>query len=113
MAAKIAALERGDKVAATARDTASLRDLADKYGDAVLPLALDVTARQAVFDTVARAHDHFGRLDVVNNAEYGQFGMIEELSEQVIRDGATALANKATAAGVDVTLEVWPYMVHL
>jgi NADP-dependent 3-hydroxy acid dehydrogenase YdfG len=42
----IAALERGDKVAATARDTASLRDLADKYGDAVLPLALDVTDRQ-------------------------------------------------------------------
>jgi NAD(P)-dependent dehydrogenase (short-subunit alcohol dehydrogenase family) len=82
----IAALERGDKVAATARDTASLRDLADKYGDAVLPLALDVTARQAVFDTVARAHNHFGRLDVVvNNAGYGQFGMIEELSEQEAR----------------------------
>jgi NAD(P)-dependent dehydrogenase (short-subunit alcohol dehydrogenase family) len=82
----IAALERGDKVAATARDTASLRDLADKYGDAVLPLALDVTDRQAVFDTVARAHDRFGRLDVVvNNAGYGQFGMIEELSEQEAR----------------------------
>ena len=82
----IAALERGDKVVATARDTASLRDLADKYGDAVLPLALDVTARQAVFDTVARAHNHFGRLDVVvNNAGYGQFGMIEELSEQEAR----------------------------
>jgi NADP-dependent 3-hydroxy acid dehydrogenase YdfG len=48
----IAALERGDKVAATARDTASLRELADKYGDAVVPLALDVTDRQAVFDTV-------------------------------------------------------------
>jgi NAD(P)-dependent dehydrogenase (short-subunit alcohol dehydrogenase family) len=33
----IAALERGDKVTATARDTVSLRDLADKYGDAVAP----------------------------------------------------------------------------
>jgi NAD(P)-dependent dehydrogenase (short-subunit alcohol dehydrogenase family) len=82
----IAALERGDKVAATARDTASLGDLANKYGNAVLPLALDVTARQAVFNTVARTHDHFGRLDiVVNNAGYGQFGMIEELSEQEAR----------------------------
>jgi NAD(P)-dependent dehydrogenase (short-subunit alcohol dehydrogenase family) len=82
----IAALERGDKVAATARDTASLRELADKYGDAVVPLALDVTDRQAVFDTVTRAHDHFGRLDVVvNNAGYGQFGMVEELSEQEAR----------------------------
>ncbi|MGH3853847.1 MAG: SDR family oxidoreductase [Pseudonocardiaceae bacterium] len=82
----IAALERGDKVAATARDTASLRELADKYGDAVVPLALDVTDRPAVFDTVARAHEHFGRLDVVvNNAGYGQFGMIEELTEQQAR----------------------------
>jgi NAD(P)-dependent dehydrogenase (short-subunit alcohol dehydrogenase family) len=83
----IAALDRGDKVAATARDTASLRELADKYGDAVLPLTLDVTDRPAVFDTVGRAYDHFGRLDVVvNNAGYGQFGMIEELSEQEARD---------------------------
>ncbi|MGH3764071.1 MAG: SDR family oxidoreductase [Pseudonocardiaceae bacterium] len=82
----IAALERGDKVAATARDTASLRKLTDEYGDAVVPLALDVTDRPAVFDTVARAHHHFGRLDVVvNNAGYGQFGMIEELSEQQAR----------------------------
>jgi NAD(P)-dependent dehydrogenase (short-subunit alcohol dehydrogenase family) len=82
----IAALERGDRVAATARDTESLRDLADKYGDALQPLALDVTVRPAVFDTVTRAHDHFGRLDVVvNNAGYGQFGMIEELSEQEAR----------------------------
>src|SRR5437660_5251651 len=82
----IAALDRGDKVAATARDTASLRELADKYGDAVAPLALDVTDRPAVFDTVARAHDHFGRLDiVVNNAGYGHFGMVEEISEQEAR----------------------------
>lgn len=82
----IAALDRGDKVAATARDTAALRELADKYGDAVAPLALDVTDHPAVFDTVGRAYDHFGRLDVVvNNAGYGQFGMIEELSEQEAR----------------------------
>lgn len=36
----IAALRRGDQVAATARDTATLADLVDTYGDAVLPLAL-------------------------------------------------------------------------
>jgi NAD(P)-dependent dehydrogenase (short-subunit alcohol dehydrogenase family) len=82
----IAALERGDKVAATARNTASLGDLAEKYGDALLPLTLDVDDRQADFDAVKQAHDHFGRLDVViNNAGYGQFGMIEELSEQEAR----------------------------
>jgi NAD(P)-dependent dehydrogenase (short-subunit alcohol dehydrogenase family) len=83
----IAALERGDRVAATARDTATLADLVDKYGDALLPIALDVTDRDADFAAVAQAHDHFGRLDiVVNNAGYGQFGFIEELSEQEARD---------------------------
>ena len=79
----IAALERGDKVAATARDTASLDDLASKYGDALLPIRLDVTDRDGDFAAVKQAHDHFGRLDiVVNNAGYGQFGFIEELTEQ-------------------------------
>jgi len=78
----LAALERGDRVVATARDASSLDDLVAAHGDAVLPLALDVTDRDAVFAAVAQAHEHFGRLDViVNNAGYGQFGMVEELSE--------------------------------
>ncbi|NVN53297.1 Oxidoreductase, short-chain dehydrogenase/reductase family [Mycolicibacterium hippocampi] len=83
----IAALERGDKVAATARDVSSLDDLSAKYGDALLPITLDVTDRAADFEAVKAAHDHFGRLDiVVNNAGYGQFGFIEELSEAEARD---------------------------
>jgi NAD(P)-dependent dehydrogenase (short-subunit alcohol dehydrogenase family) len=83
----IAALDRGDKVAATARDTATLADLVDKFGDAILPITLDVTDRAADFAAVKQAHDHFGRLDVVvNNAGYGQFGFVEELSEQDARD---------------------------
>ncbi|WIM87387.1 SDR family oxidoreductase [Candidatus Mycobacterium wuenschmannii] len=83
----IAALERGDKVAATARDTATLDDLVEKFGDGILPLRLDVTDRAADFAAVKQAHEHFGRLDiVVNNAGYGQFGFIEELSEADARD---------------------------
>jgi NAD(P)-dependent dehydrogenase (short-subunit alcohol dehydrogenase family) len=83
----IAALERGDRVAATARDLSSLDDLVQKYGDALLPLELDVTDRVADFAAVAQAHDHFGGLDiVVNNAGYGQFGFIEELSESDFRE---------------------------
>jgi NAD(P)-dependent dehydrogenase (short-subunit alcohol dehydrogenase family) len=82
----IAALDRGDKVAATARDKSSLDDLVPKYGDAILPMTLDVTDREAAFDSVRQARAHFGRLDVVvNNAGYGQFGMVEELSEQEAR----------------------------
>jgi NAD(P)-dependent dehydrogenase (short-subunit alcohol dehydrogenase family) len=83
----IAALERGDSVAATARDTATLDDLAAKYGDRLLPLRLDVTDREGAFAAVEQAHERFGRLDiVVNNAGYGHFGMVEELSETDVRD---------------------------
>ena len=83
----IAALERGDKVAATARNVSTLDDLAAKFGDALLPLALDVTDRAADYAAVKQALDHFGRLDiVVNNAGYGQFGFIEELTEAEARD---------------------------
>ena len=83
----IAALKRGDSVAATARDVSTLDDLVADYGDALLPIALDVTDRDADFAAVKTAHEHFGRLDVVvNNAGYGQFGFIEELSEAEARD---------------------------
>ncbi|ODU07426.1 MAG: short-chain dehydrogenase/reductase [Pseudonocardia sp. SCN 72-86] len=81
-----AALDRGDLVAATARHPRDLQGLVDRYGDAVLPLRLDVTDRDGAFDAVARAHTHFGRLDVVvNNAGFGQFGMVEELGEAEAR----------------------------
>ena len=72
-----AALERGDKVAATARRLETLDALVDTYGDAVLPIQLDVTDRDA----------DFGALNVVaNNAGYGHFGMIEEMTEDEVRD---------------------------
>jgi NAD(P)-dependent dehydrogenase (short-subunit alcohol dehydrogenase family) len=81
-----AALERGDKVAATARKLETLDALVDTHGDAVLPIQLDVTDREADFSAVKTAADHFGKLDVVvNNAGYGHFGMIEELTEDEAR----------------------------
>jgi NAD(P)-dependent dehydrogenase (short-subunit alcohol dehydrogenase family) len=82
-----AALGRGDQVVATARRLESLQALNETYGEKVLTLGLDVTDKGAVERVVKRAHDHFGRLDViVNNAGYGQFGAVEEISEQEARD---------------------------
>ena len=80
-------LKRGDKVIATARNLDNLNDLVQAYGDSILPIQLDVNNRQASFDAVAKAKNHFGRIDVlINNAGYGLFGTIEETSEQEARD---------------------------
>ena len=82
-----AALERGDRVAATARNPETLDALVERYGDAVLPLAARRhRPRGATSPPCRQAAEHFGRLDiVVNNAGYGHFGMIEELTEDEIR----------------------------
>jgi NAD(P)-dependent dehydrogenase (short-subunit alcohol dehydrogenase family) len=83
----IAALERGDQVVATARNVATLDDLVRDYQENIFPIELDVTDRDKDFEAVRRGFEHFGRLDViVNNAGYGQFGMVEELSEQEARE---------------------------
>ncbi|TCM00435.1 SDR family NAD(P)-dependent oxidoreductase [Sphingomonas sp. PP-CC-3G-468] len=77
-----AALARGDRVAATARDVADLADLVERYPQTVVALPLDVTDRAAVFAAVEEARARLGRIDVVvSNAGYGLFGAIEEVSE--------------------------------
>ncbi|WP_439693237.1 SDR family oxidoreductase [Curtobacterium sp. SP.BCo] len=81
-----AALERGDAVAGTARNPDDVQALVDQYPDTFLGLQLDVTDRAADFAAVRRAAEHFGSLDVVvNNAGYGHFGMVEELTEDEVR----------------------------
>jgi NADP-dependent 3-hydroxy acid dehydrogenase YdfG len=81
-----AALNRGDKVVATARSLQSIADLKEKYGANVLTLELDVTRPDQVKTAVAQAHAHFGKLDVVlNNAGYPLIATIEEASAEDVR----------------------------
>lgn len=81
-----AALKRGDKVAATARQLSSIADLKEKYGENVLTLELDVTNADQVKTAVEQAHAHFGRLDIVlNNAGYSLVGTVEEANADEIR----------------------------
>jgi NAD(P)-dependent dehydrogenase (short-subunit alcohol dehydrogenase family) len=82
-----AALDRGDKVIATARNIGALDDLSKEYGDSVFPVQLDVTDRQNCFEAVNKAISHFGKIDIlINNAGFGQFGFMEELTETEIRE---------------------------
>ena len=81
-----AALARGDSVVATARDIGTLSELVEKYGDRVAAIKPRRHDKAAVDAAVSEAHRRFGRLDVViNNAGYGLFGAIEEVSEEEAR----------------------------
>lgn len=81
-----AALKRGDKVAATARNVNSIAELKENYGDKVLLLEVDVTNAMQVQYAVSKTFEHFGRLDVVfNNAGYSLVGTIEESSTDEVK----------------------------
>ena len=74
-----ASLAAGNKVMATARNTESLNDLSDRYGNQVKLFALDVTDESAATAAVKTAIDTFGSLDVVvNNAGYGNLSSVED-----------------------------------
>ena len=76
-----AVLDDGHKLVATARNPAQLADLAERYGDQVRTVALDVIDEQAAHNAIKAACEAFGRLDVlVNNAGYGNVGPIEDTS---------------------------------
>jgi NAD(P)-dependent dehydrogenase (short-subunit alcohol dehydrogenase family) len=73
-----AALEAGDRVAATARQPAQLDDLVATYGERIHAISLDVTDADAAQAAIADAHRRLGSLDViVNNAGYANVSAIE------------------------------------
>jgi NAD(P)-dependent dehydrogenase (short-subunit alcohol dehydrogenase family) len=99
-----AALERGDRVVATARRTDSIADLA---GENVLVVPLDVTRQDQIDAAVRTALERFGRIDVVvNNAGYGSVGGVEELTLDELR----ALMEPMFFGAVAVTKAVLPHM---
>ena len=63
-----------------------MSDLAEKYGDQALALALDVTDRTQITAAVQAATDTFGGVDVlVNNAGYGYLSAVEAGEDAEIR----------------------------
>ncbi len=81
-----AVLAAGDRLVATARRPDQLADLASRYKERVLPVALDVTDVAAARNAVRSGVDAFGGLDVVvNNAGYANSAPIEEMAEDDFR----------------------------
>jgi NAD(P)-dependent dehydrogenase (short-subunit alcohol dehydrogenase family) len=81
-----AALEAGENVAVTARNVPDLADLKRRFGNQVLPLALDVTNESQALAAVKSTIETFDKLDVlVNSAGYGNVAPIEDTSIQEFR----------------------------
>jgi NAD(P)-dependent dehydrogenase (short-subunit alcohol dehydrogenase family) len=81
-----AVLARGWNAVITARDPASLQDLAASHPATALAVALDVTKPSQIAAAIVAAREKFGTIDVlVNNAGYGYQSSIEEGEEQEIR----------------------------
>jgi len=81
-----ALLARGYRVAASSRTARELNDRVGADAARFLPLAVDLVDEASVRAAVRRTLAHFGRLDVVvNNAGYGQFGTVEEVSDDEAR----------------------------
>lgn len=82
-----AALAAGDRVVGVARDVAPLAELAARSDGALSTFTLDVSDRTAVMAGVARAFGEFEGIDVVvNNAGGALLGMVEEATEQQVRE---------------------------
>jgi len=81
-----AAVARGDTVAGTLRSEAQLADFRALAPGRAHAHRLDVTDLAAIPRLVRQVTHELGQVDVlVNNAGYGQMGLIEELSEAEIR----------------------------
>jgi len=102
-------LERGEVVVATARQPKQLEELVQQYSGRILTLRLDVTQPAEIEAAVNQAMTKFERIDVlVNNAGYGVFGAVEEVSDlEVRRQFETNMYG-----ALNVTRVVLPHLRH-
>jgi NAD(P)-dependent dehydrogenase (short-subunit alcohol dehydrogenase family) len=81
-----AVIAAGHNAVVTARDVGRVADLSGDNTDRVLPLPLDVTDTAQVTNTVSKAEEKFGGIDVlINNAGYGYRAAVEEGDDSDIR----------------------------
>jgi NAD(P)-dependent dehydrogenase (short-subunit alcohol dehydrogenase family) len=81
-----AVLSRGHRAAVTARNPASVADLAQAHPERAIALALDVTDRAQIQSAVEATEQAFGAIDVlVNNAGYGYMAAVEEGEDHEVR----------------------------
>tara|TARA_B100000401_G_scaffold179452_1_gene120565 strand:+ start:1078 stop:1926 length:849 start_codon:yes stop_codon:yes gene_type:complete len=103
----ISALEAGDMVAVTSRNTEDIRDICNKYPSTSFALNLDVTNADQIIECVRNVISKFGRIDVlVNNAGYGYLSAIEEGEGEEV----SKLFNTNFFGALELTKQVLPVM---
>ena len=103
----ISALEAGDMVAVTSRNTEDIRDICNKYPSTSVALNLDVTYTDQIIECVRNVISKFGRIDVlVNNAGYGYLSAIEEGEGEEV----SKLFNTNFFGALELTKQVLPLM---
>jgi NADP-dependent 3-hydroxy acid dehydrogenase YdfG len=86
-AAAKAALENGDLVAASARNTSAIEALVSDFPGQALAIKLDVRDEEAAGRAVSTTVGEFGGIDVVfNNAGFALVGSVEGTSDKQARD---------------------------